>query len=412
MRVLFLALLLSGCGGDGNNNGSPDLVMLPDLSSLPDLTVGFPAPHPAMPQAVSAGGPVMKSPKFLAVSFPNDPLQASIDDFNMKIGPSKYWTGVTAEYGVGAGTALPPFHATDTLGKTITDSAIRAWLSTQIKSTPNFPQPDDNTLYAIYYPDTITISSPSGTSCKQFQGYHDDFAIASQKVTYTVIARCPPPVKSVTVLDNLTATASHEYLEAATDPLPSDNPAWNGIDDEHVAFAMLAGPELGDLCAAYPDSFYRPADLPYLVQRSWSNLAAAAGHDPCEPEGTSPYFNASPVLTDSFPVSPDGFTMVQAKGLSLAVGKSATIELDLYSDAPTSDVFQLSAFDVGAAFMGQQPTLDFAFDKDSGKNGDKVKLTITSLGDNSGGPTGATLFWIQSDLGMQSTVWLGLVANP
>ena len=397
----------------GCSPGTPVTMTAPaDMAvAPPDLEIPYPAPRPMMPTAQSSGGPVMAAPRFVAISFANDPLQSSIDDFVAKLAASStYWSGTTAEYGVGPATALPPIHSSDVPTARLTDSAIRTWLNNQIQMTPGFPQPDANTIYALFYTDAVTVTFEGGASCQQFQGYHGDYQLSGKYVTYAVMARCPPPVSSVTVLDNLTATASHEFIEAATDPLAIDNPAWASVDDDHAAWMLLAGGEVGDLCAAFPDSFYRPADLPYLVQRTWSNARAAAGHDPCEPDGTEPYFNSAPVLKDTIPVSVFGDPDVPALGVHIPVGQSATVELDLYSDAPTSGPWTVSALDVGSAFMGGAPELSFSFDKTQGQNGDKIQMTITAL-KASQDPSGASLFWIESDLGQQSTVWLGLVGN-
>lgn len=405
---LFCALLAAGCG---TGNTPADGAASPDMATSPDLLIPYPAPHPAPPEAQTAGGPVTANPKFVAITFAGDPLQASIDDFTTKLAASTYWAGTTAEYGVGKATALPPIHVGAMAPKSISDNAIQQWLAMQIKSTPNFPQPDADTLYSIYYPDTTTVTTDFGASCKGFQGYHNDFVLKDGKtVSYIVLGRCPPPVKSVTVLDNLTATASHEAMEAATDPVPVENPAWNAVDDDHVAWSYLGGGgELGDICAAFPNSFYRPADLPYLVQRTWSNKAAKAGHDPCEPDGTSPFFNSIPVYKDSISVPVPGVLGgVTSKGLKIPVGQSETVELDLYSDGPTSGPWTVSGVDLASAFKGGMPDLEFSFDKTTGTNGDKIMMTVKAL---KASKSGVSIFWIKNDLGTASTVWLGLVVN-
>jgi hypothetical protein len=104
----------------------------------------------------------------------------------------------------------------------------------------------------------------------------------------------------------------------------------------------------------------------------------------------------------------NGFGTTTTQGVHIPVGQSATVELDLYSDAPTSGPWHLSAVDFASAFMGQPPELSFSFDATQGQNGDKVHLTIKAL---KASALGASNFWIQSDLGQSSTVWLGVVGN-
>jgi hypothetical protein len=402
LRSTLIWLVVVGCSSKGQTAS-------PDLSLPPDLAPAFPSAHSSPPQAKSLTGPVMTAPKVVAITFPGDSLQSSIDDFISKIAAASYWSGATAEYGVGRLTALAPVHSTFTPPSALGDSDIASWLTSQI-NTAGFPQPDNNTIYAIFYQATTTVSFQGGTSCNEFEGYHNDFKMPNgQYATYAVLPRCPPPVAGVTTLDNLTALSSHELIEAATDPEVTDHPAWVTVDNEHVAFAIVGGGgEIGDLCAAFPNSFYRPAGLPYLVQRVWSNAQAAAGHDPCQPDGASPYFNAAPLLTDEVTVNALGAGLISSKGVHIPVGQSATVELDLFSDGPTSGPWKVSAIDFASAFMGAPRQLSFTFDTTQGLNGDKLQLTIKALRAD---PSGASVFWIESDLSATSTVWLGLVGN-
>jgi len=165
------------------------------------------------------------------------------------------------------------------------------------------------------------------------------------------------------------------------------------------------------MCAVYPDAFYTPADLPYLVQKVWSNKAAAMSHDPCEPDGASPYFNAAPVLTQAITVDDPNAGTYMTQGVSIPVGKTGVVTLDLFSDAPTSGPIVVSAFDVASAFLGGPAELSFKFDKTQGDNGDQVQMTIKRL---SAGSMNASVFWVQTQIGSNvdvQNVWVGLVGN-
>jgi hypothetical protein len=346
----------------------------------------------------------------LGITFMGDPLQADIDDFMTKIsGATDYWSGAVSEYGVGPATTLPPIHSTDTPAMTMDDVDIQAWLKNQIMTTQNFPQPDDSTIYTIYYA-TTGITMGGGTACQDFNGYHSNFQITPGKeVIYAVVPRCPPPVMKDTLTDMMAAIASHELAEAATDPLPQDKAAWSVIDNDHLGWSLVTGGvENGDLCAPFPGVFSRTEkDLPYLVQHTWSNAGAIAGHDPCEPHGVSPYFNSAPVLNDDVSFTRNATKRV-TKGVLIPVGMSGTVELDLYSDAPTSGPWTVSAIDFEQAFMGKPQALKFSFDKTTGQNGDVIQMTITVMRK---GTYGAEPFWINNKLGNQTTVWLGIVGN-
>ncbi len=417
--ALALALLLAGCGSSspsttstgGSGTGGATGTSSAGTGGAVGTgggAVGYPAPHPPMPQVVSEKGPVMTAPKLVSISFMGDTLQGDIDAFTTQIVAAKdYWSGATSEYGVGPLSALPPQHLTETPATALADADVQQWLTGKINGGGGFPQPDGNTLYVIYYPATTTVTLDGGSLCTEFEGYHSDYAItAGQYVTYAVVGRCPPPVAGLAEIDEVTAEASHEIIEAATDPLPQDKPAYIDVDADHRAWELVGGgAEIGDLCAPFPDSFYNPTGITNLVQRVWSNAAAAAGHDPCQPNGASPYFNAAPVLTEKVTLS--GSSIV-TQGVTIPVGTSKTVELDLYSDAPTSGPWKVSALDVTSAFFGDAPALSFSFDKTSGQNGDKLHLTIKAISTPS---MGVSPFWLQSDLGSVSTVWIGLVGN-
>jgi hypothetical protein len=363
-----------------------------------------------MPQAVTRKGPVMTAPKLQTITFKGDALQPDIEKFGTELSAAKaYWAGATAEYGVGPLTALPAINVDEAAPTTISDAALQTWLTAKIQGDGGaFPQPDGNTIYLIYFPETSVVTSVGGSLCTEFQGYHDDYLLSgSTYVTYGVVGRCPP-MGAIPEIDEVSAAADHEIIEAATDPLPADNPAYIDVDQVGKAWAFVGGgAEIGDLCAGFPDAFYRTSGVTNLVQRVWSNKAAAAGHAPCEPEGAVPYFNSAPVTADTITV--DGASgSFTTKGIKIPVGQSKTIDLQLYSDAPTSGPWKVSVIDLASAFYMQPTALSFSMDKKSGQNGDTIKLTITAVAKSS---MGASAFFVQNDLGTQQTFWIGLVEN-
>ena len=401
--LAFGALGLVACsGGDNTQNDAGDGGV--------EAAVAYPAAHPAMPQIITKGGPVMAPVKIVPIAFTGDPALADIDKFASQLGSATdYWKGTTSEYGVGGLTVATPIHLNETPATNLADADIQAWLTNKIQTNSSFPQPDATTIYSVFYPDTVTVTMGVGeTSCVQFQGYHDSYEITpGNRVIYAVIPRCPaPPVQGVTVIDQMTAEASHEFVEAATDPYPSSNPAYIQIDNNDLAWMLLGGGETGDICADFFLSgvFYRTPGVDSLVQRTWSNANAAASHDPCQPAGFMPYFNSAPVLPDMVHLSASGIVGV-SQGIKLIGGASQTIELDLYSDGPTTGPWKVSAVDLGT-FFGNPANLTFSFDKNTGQNGDKIQMTVNG----SKSVPGGIPFWIQNDLGTQTTVWMAAVA--
>jgi hypothetical protein len=402
--ILLAALAASACsdyggqpdGGDGGDAGT---------DAAPDVAV-YPAPHPPLPQAVNVGGTPIASPKLVAISFQNDTLQTAVDAFASQLQNSPdYWNGAVSEYGVGPITSST-YHAAETPPATLSDADVQAWLTDKIQNDATFPQPDASTIFTLFYPSGTDVTFGGGVTCQEFQGYHDSFPLSSSvNVIYAIVPRCPPPpVQGVTDADQMTAEASHELVEAATDPMPGAQPAYITVDADSHAWELLGGGEIGDLCAGFGDVFYKPTGFDNLVQRVWSNVAAAASHDPCEPNGVTPYFNSAPVLNDTITLYAAG-TNVKTKGLKINAGQTATVDLDLFSDAPTSGPWTISLVDITAAFFGGQPALDLSLDQNTGQNGDVRQLTIKLLRPVPGGAP----FWIQNDLGGVTTVWLGAV---
>jgi hypothetical protein len=373
----------------------------------------YPAPHGPVPQVVNYGGPVLKTPKIVPVFFEKDD-QATVTkliDFTAKVGLTSYWKQVTAEYGVGVASSLAPIVLSETLPSIIDDTAIQSWLKGKLHNAdPAFPIADENTLFIIYYPAGVTITDGGGgKSCSSFGGYHSnvtlDAAHGNLEVAYAVMPRCNH-FGDLTGLDAVTGPASHELIEAATDPYPMTNPAYAMIDTLHYYWVrVLGGGETADLCAQFQGSFLQFDELPYVVQRSWSNKSAKAGHDPCVP--TIPgevYFNAVPHL-DKVAVSV-GNQMIVESAVKIGLGESKTIDLDLFSDGPM-EAWDVDVIDGTGAFGGQ-PRLDLNLHQTSGVNGQKLHLDIKVL---QVGKNKTESFIVKSSNGQRTNLWIGLVAS-
>jgi hypothetical protein len=147
----------------------------------------------------------------------------------------------------------------------------------------------------------------------------------------------------------------------------------------------LYGSEVGDMCALSEASnkIYQRMVDDFMVQRTWSNRAATTGQDPCVPAISDVYFNAAPDLNDTlFVYSPNDPRMarllVPTSGVRVPLGESRTIDIRLFSSGPIAD-WQLGELEYRAT--GVEPSLQLAFDKVSGGNGDVIRLTITRTAD-------------------------------
>src|SRR5205823_4338008 len=87
------------------------------------------AAHPAAPQVVNAGGPVLAKPVIVPIFFPSFAYRAQVIDFASKLTGSAYWKATTSEYGVGAlATPATPIDVADPAGAIVYDDDIQSWL--------------------------------------------------------------------------------------------------------------------------------------------------------------------------------------------------------------------------------------------------------------------------------------------
>jgi hypothetical protein len=213
-------------------------------------------------------------------------------------------------------------------------------------------------------------------------GYHESTAVNGNQVAYGVIPQC-----NQNSLDDSTLSASHEFAEAVVDPHPDSNPGWVGYDDKHLAweFFQQGQSENGDMCEFYRDSFYRSTstDLPFAVQRTWSNASAAAGHNPCVPAPQSAYFNVVPLGQEDIELDLSALNTgdpnaahTKTKGYHIAVGETKTIDLGFYSDVATSGDWTIKAVEGGIQGTSQKGKVTMSLDVNSGRNGNKAILSV------------------------------------
>ena len=428
MKILVLGCcfgLATGCGNSDKSKtegvvdmGAADLTPPVDMTGDTPSTV-YPAIRPTGPQLTNSGGPILSSPVFVAVTFPNEALLTDIEAFTSQVGATSYWSAVTSEYGIGAGTGGTPVHLTEIAPTTIKDSEIRTWLAGHLEGTHDgFPAPAVGQVFAIFYPTTTTVTldlgGTSSVGCKDFGAYHSETKLSNgMKVAYAIMPRCPSAGSGATDLEQLTLSASHEFVEASEDPFPGTQPAYQTVDFDHIIYGFLGG-EGADLCEIDPSADYIPTDFPYAVQKAWSNKSALAGHNPCVPLATNDvYYNAILGQQEAVDI-PEGLTndfTAMSSGWMIGAGTSQTIDVQLYSDAATSGEITVKAVDYLANHgANKMPSnLAFAFDRTSGVNGDTVHLTITVKGESQ---NGFEIFAVRSTVDSKSHSTLGLIEVP
>ena len=399
-RVVISSFVLIAACGDNTTQTSPDAA---GSASGPFEE----APHATAPTLESNGGPTLASPKIQPLFFTGDTtMQTQVEQFLGMLSTSTYWTATTSEYGVGALTILPTI--VESQAAPTTDAALQTYLATQLDGHHAGWTYDAQTIYAVYLPTANFTAFGNSKACQSFGAYHDE-ALGQNgiSIVYALMPRCPGG------LDTLTESSSHEFVEAATDPYVQTNGAFGAVDPLHAAWGIVPGAEAGDFCE-FVDAAYQRLVGNFVVQRTWSNASAAAGHDPCVPAPIDmPYMGATPKLLDStfFPLMG-----VYTDATTIAMGASKTIDIQLFTYAASTTPFNIDVFDVFSQFGGGggPPSLTFAWDKQSGTNGDVLHLTVTR-GQNGQSFIGGNLlgFTISTSSGNGATVgqWWAFVSN-
>ncbi|HEX8793669.1 MAG TPA: hypothetical protein VF765_22150 [Polyangiaceae bacterium] len=387
----------------------------PDTGDHGQPSSNYPAFKPDFPTLQNNGGPIMKTPVVVAITWSSDPNEATYHSFVDNLGATNYWQAAVGEYGVGPITSGAMNHVSITTAApaSLQDSDLQNMVTTNAGKTAGWPAPTADTIYAFFLPPgTLLYTQGTGAgmdACSQHVGgYHSEIAVGSISTEYAVVPPCTfSSFPNNTQVQDTTMSMSHELAESVTDPLTNTSPGYIGFDQDHFAFDWFLEfqDENGDACEAYHSSFFEDKEttppFDFWVQRTWSNKMGPLGHDPCQP-GEQPYFNVAVLglqeVTVVLPPQLTGMSTsqnIQVKGVHIPVGQSATVEVGFYSDGPTSGPWTLE-WGQGSPFLQTPPTyLDAKIDYTSGQNGQIAHVTVTP---KSMGTLNAELLWFKSTL--------------
>jgi len=404
LPLLFCAVL-AGCSSDASSSTTQSSSATQSLDgTYPDAGGPVPGgPYPAFsstaPQLALHGGSVLRAPKFQLVRYASDTTTAAAT-LIQKMGASSYWSETTSEYGVGPAIALPEVAISGVAPAKMDDTDVTAWLTAQLddKNTAGLAAPDGETVYVWSPPSSMVITQGGSKLCKEVGGYHSTFKRGNgEAVPYIVVPHCSR-FDDLVGVDALTFSLSHEMIEAATDPFSDTG--------YHVAgplYYAFAGGEAGDLCELTSNNSVRPEDIGLLVQRTWSNRAALAGHEPCVPAAGVVTFGAFAAQSDHIGDNP-----------AITIPNEKTIQVQLWSDAPM-DTFAITAADL-AQTQGKKPELTVTFpdgsNSASGKNGDILELTVKPIGPGTY-PGGASVLLLEatSANGKSQHLWASYIRH-
>lgn len=430
LSCVGVAVVVGGffaCGGSVSKNAPPasqtDAGPVTEEAAAPEAAVEEPPPvdngapsstYPAFTpdfgQVQDQGGLIMKNPVIVAVTWNDDPSQATYEAFADNIGNTSYWAAVTSEYGVGpavSGTANHA-HVSTAIPTSITDSDLQQMVTANAGTVvtgdagTGWPASTPDTIYAFFLPPGTSLTGVAGingdTCSAGVGGYHSQ--VNNTGPTYAVVPSCNFKILP-SAADQTTASMSHELIESSTDPQPNGNtPGYLGFAFDPFAFEafyinyQLFEAEVSDACEIFNGIFFQdvettPGAFSAYVQRSWSNKAGPAGHNPCVPQAADePYFNVAPLdmqaVNVSLPAQLTGSastTLQPTKGYKIAAGATGTFQVGFYSDADTGGPWEISA-SAGNPIPGANNTqinkssLTVSTDLTSGVNGQKAWVTV------------------------------------
>ncbi len=359
------------------------------------VSTRFPAFTPDVPELVDQGGRVLANPVVVTVTWSDDPNVAALENVADTMGPSSFWKSVVNEYGVGPITSGAANHVHLTTPVVLpTDPnadpvAPIVQIITDALANPaasGWPAPTDQSVYLVYL-----HGANADTLCRSGAGgLHDSVKVGNRDVPFAISAACGDPTGKLSALDSATVSASHELAEAAIDPFPSTAPAWAGLKQDALAWELfqMGQDENGDMCEFYDDAYGKSGapQLTFMVQRTWSNASALAGHAPCVPAPKDPNFNVAPLSTRDTLVADFAQDMIPldptSKGFQIPVGQNRKIPLGFYTDGATAP-FTIEAYEADA--FSQQgdpfsptmtPSVTVTLDKTFGQNGEKAYLDV------------------------------------
>lgn len=365
--ALLLMAVLAGCGSDPV--GAPGAPTGRAWVTPPADTTDGGLVGQRLPRVEYQGGPFLRNPRIVTVTFTDDDagLVDRLERFGDTITRTSWWRDVVDSYCVtpedciGQGTPGPHVHLEEPLPAQVHDVEI-AMLVTSQAQAGRFDVLDRNTLLLVYLPANVALSeATAGTYCDGGpRALHRALRLPAAIVPYAVIPRCGTEA-------DLTATASHEIVEATTNPDPSRRGFSFTRSSESLGFTY-SGVEPVDPCGLITMNANRTVQDGFTLQRAWSNRAAAAGHNPCVPAPDRPYLALIPA----------------APTVQLTPGTTITIPLTATADRPVP-AWTVTAFDL-AEHHGRQRCVAATLDRSTVATGQTAHLTITARQPNPEGP--------------------------
>jgi hypothetical protein len=337
-----------------------------------------------LPRTTYLGGPFLRHPQVVTVTFAGDApgLVDRLEQFGATITHSTWWRAAvdqfcrTADDCVGDGVPAQPVRLSAAAPTAIRDVDVADLLRREAE-VGRLGDLGLDSLLLVYLPAGTALTEVTvGVYCDgRARALHRSLLIGSQPMPYAVVPRCGEEAE-------LTATASHEILEATTNPDPSRRGFAFESGGAGAGFTA-AGVEPVDPCGLVTLDRHRTVADGFTVQRPWSDRAAAGGHNPCGPTDI-PYLALVP----------------ERAALQLDVGQTANIALTAAADRPVAP-WPVRAVDV-TGLRSSTPCADVALDRTAVAAGETATLTITARAQP---PSGRCVVGTLSGSAPDDTLW-------
>jgi hypothetical protein len=219
------------------------------------------------------GGPVLTHVNVIPVYWnANVQYQSNLTSFYSYIVSSSIYTSLLPQYSsIGSGTVGTPFVGAQPSTGTFTDAQVQSYLNS-LFAAGSIPAPNANNYYPVHFPAGVTIKDSSGaSSCVTWCAYHGTYVRNGVNVNYGIIpdqgGGCAGGCGTNSLrVNNLTSVASHELVEATTDPAV-------GLATTYappLAWYNKTYGEIGDICNGQQATLGT-----WVVQKEWSNAKNA-----------------------------------------------------------------------------------------------------------------------------------------
>lgn len=396
-RVVAFASIVMACGrgpapsSDGGDARDAGDAALADASAR---TGPPPSPPPtdaldggviarSLPRVQYRGGPVLRHPRIVTVTFPTEDaaVAALLARFGETITKTDWWKAVTEGYcvtptdciGEGSGVAV---RLDEKLAGEVHERQIVQML-VAATAAGRFGKVDENTLLVAYLPNGIKLMGGKGAYCAGRRATHASTEAGGSKIVYAIVPRCGDE-------GELTGAASHEILEATTNPSTVER-GFALLPGAHAGAFAASGVEPVDPCGLLTQDGHRTFERGFVFQRAWSNRAASMAQDPCVPAPPNrPYVALVP----------------RQKSLLVPSNGSTTVVLDA-STATDVERWAISAFDLGGAH-DHDVYVDVSLDKATIRRGESAVLTVKV---KKPPPDQRALVGVVSTVGVSTSMW-------